>query len=549
MRKEHLSHEIQHRLVLIMKKPRSYIIINLVSVGLFLLLSCNSLGGQGLYFDELHQAIGSFAYIGKASNASLAFHNIPIMNMNYSGAIKTAIYGIYLRIVSQSFNVISWRLVGIIIVAAGLLLFGLIVNRTIKSVGLVAFYFLIITDNTVLLTTRHDWGPTAIALFLRIVMIAIWLKAELSNENKPGTAFGLFFMLGISMFEKLSAVVLIIPLLFMVFQNRQKQRLSHVLAVILGALSGGSLLIFANIYSYIKNGNLISLQFTNITKIDSFSSFILYAKEYLSLGEGNAAQSFILGINSPANNLIELITISLLLLLIIFYIFRHHFSQSKFRTIGILIFCYFVTMIQTYFLPQQTWIHHWIIGTPFQYAAIALFLSELEVNKLSILVNNYQKIMGLFLAMLIFSRIYGLVSIESALSKEIASPLWDKSQTLVGEFAAAKSKDAFFVAGDWGIVNQLICFMNGDRSSILQLDWNNLNVEEMVSEVNHSNKTELYVIFPTPSHFVSPAERLAVLRELSQSLTSNWHLQPVDTQIARFSSFEITKYQKMPINP
>ena len=52
---------------------------------------------QGLYADELVQATGSFAYVGAQPivGAVLTIRGIPVLNLEYLGAIKTAVYGLY----------------------------------------------------------------------------------------------------------------------------------------------------------------------------------------------------------------------------------------------------------------------------------------------------------------------------------------------------------------------------------------------------------------------------------------------------------------------
>ena len=74
-----------------------------LAVLLFASAASIRLTSQGLQYDELHQAPGAFAYIGKTPNplVSLAIGGIPVMNMNYSAAIKTGLYGLYISHFAQ----------------------------------------------------------------------------------------------------------------------------------------------------------------------------------------------------------------------------------------------------------------------------------------------------------------------------------------------------------------------------------------------------------------------------------------------------------------
>ena len=135
---------------------------------------------QGLYYDEVHQATASFAYQGSPSKMFSAFDiaGFPVLNMPYSGAIKTSIYGIYLKFFGAKFSILSWRLTGIIIAGFGLLIFYINISNHLRPAAHSFLHFLIVTDMTILLTVRHDWGPVALSFFIRLLFIGIWIKFE-----------------------------------------------------------------------------------------------------------------------------------------------------------------------------------------------------------------------------------------------------------------------------------------------------------------------------------------------------------------------------------
>src|SRR5579862_254356 len=91
------------------------------AIAAFLFLTARHLNTPGLYYDELHQAIAAFDYIGRHyPSFNHEFHGVPILNMSYSGAIKSNVYGLYLRFVEPHFTVVSWRLLGLLFAAGGL---------------------------------------------------------------------------------------------------------------------------------------------------------------------------------------------------------------------------------------------------------------------------------------------------------------------------------------------------------------------------------------------------------------------------------------------
>src|SRR5262249_10572382 len=145
--------------------------ISFAAVAIYIALAAAHLGAQGLYFDELHQATAAFAYCGQPTEqfCPLSVRGIPVLNMTYSGAIKTAVYGLYLRCTGMPFSVTSWRLLGIVMTAVGLVFFAVVARPGLTVRGMGLFFLFLLTDASVLLHTRHDWGPVALALLFRFL--------------------------------------------------------------------------------------------------------------------------------------------------------------------------------------------------------------------------------------------------------------------------------------------------------------------------------------------------------------------------------------------
>src|SRR5262245_2954530 len=103
----------------------------------FCTMTAFHLDAQGAFYDELHQAPAAFHYVGKHPVMfTRTFFDLPSLNMSYSGAIKSAIYGLYLKYVHPHFTVYSWRLMGILFVAAGLFSFCLIAGTSLPVAAL-----------------------------------------------------------------------------------------------------------------------------------------------------------------------------------------------------------------------------------------------------------------------------------------------------------------------------------------------------------------------------------------------------------------------------
>lgn len=525
------------------------LILSVFATLLYMLLSTTRLDAQGLYYDELHQATASFAYINKPPSqfAQLVYHGIPVMNMNYSGAMKTGIYGLYLRLFDASFSVISWRLVGILLVAIALFLFGIITSKNFPLIGIISFYFFVITDITILLTTRHDWGPVALSLCFRIILVGLWIRGELSGVIPKFNSLLLGAFVGISIFEKLSAAVLIIPLLFFILLSPKRRTFAHFFATLLGGFIGTFPLLMANLISFHQNRYFISLEFDQTKHTLTMSGISQFATNYLSLGGGEAVRSFILGKSTHIYSIME---ITFLFLVICSFLVRFSFRRKNvyYRLSAIMLLSYVLVFVGLYLLPQNIWAHHWVIGTPFQYMSIALFLTGLSQEDV---IRNWRiKHWAIVVLMTLFIgfRIVGVTSLQQSLIEGDSNGSWDPSLTQIGKFAAERSNDSIFIAANWGTANQMICFLNGQPGVVYQTDWTSQGFDYISSVIGESKVSQAYiVIYSLPNQTFSPGWGDAIAT-IEQSLHSQWIEQPAEQELDNLNSVKVIKLTKIPSN-
>jgi hypothetical protein len=302
-------------------------------------------------------------------------HGFPLFNMHYSGAIKAAIYGLYLSFAEPEFSVISWRLVGICFVAAGLVVFTLLGRRIISPVPMVVILALILTDTNLLLCTRHDWGPVALGFTLRLMLIGVWLRSEAAEYPSLGSSFALGGLTGIAVFEKLSSVVLVLALgWLLLFGKRRATR--HWLAAATGVCLGALPVIFVNLESLITRHELFIQGDINVPE-RSWGMFLDYLWAYLRMGAGERVQHFILGSSvSPMLGGLEPWLILTALALAMIYAATHTHQRGAQLTL-VAAGCYVSICVGLFLLPQSTDVYHWVVGTPFQYVAIGLGLETL----------------------------------------------------------------------------------------------------------------------------------------------------------------------------
>ena len=224
--------------------------LGIATAVIFVVLASIRLTAQGVNQDELHQAAGAFAWRGGPllNYAEMTVRGLPVLNMSYSGAIKTALYGLYLRYSGRGFSVLSWRSLGILIGGLALLAFYLLAGRRWPPLARLVFALLVLSDPNLLLLQRHDYGPVAIAFFLRMLFLGFWLRQIDSPSGGVSSCFWLGVIAGIAAFEKLSSLVLLLPLsLAILTPLRRTPARQRVVVAGLGALLGFLPLIAVNL--------------------------------------------------------------------------------------------------------------------------------------------------------------------------------------------------------------------------------------------------------------------------------------------------------------
>lgn len=522
--------------------------IGAVAAGLFAALSCPNLSAQGLYHDELHQATASFAYIGNKPTmlCSLDICGIPVLNMSYSGAIKTGIYGIYLRYFGSDFSTMSWRLLGILFVSTGIFLFIIIVCRRLHPFGILLLLILFLTDITVILSSRHDYGPVALSMLFRLLLIATWIHGEMKDPVPIINTFILGALAGIAIFEKLSSIILILPLVLILIFGSDRRSFRHCLACVVGLIIGGIPLIIANIYSFGKYSTLISLK--DIKHQAPFFHFYDYLFHYLSLGQGSILKSVVLGsgeILPPSEGIfsyMEFIFLGGVILLVVISNICYWKHSKLFRMSGTMILSYFSIGIGLYLFPNATSVHHWIIGTPFHYTSICLSLIGLygiSGDDISY-VLPFRILFSFIMILFVLSRLLGVVSVEKSFYCGKASLRWDPSLTKMGEFASNRANEAVFVAADWGVATQIVCFSNGKPGLVYELFWNYRGPEDIKYVIEQTGKKILYIVFLRPNSGVCPESTKHILRDMG--LMSGWKKVPVEKDIANLKAVGVRKF-------
>jgi hypothetical protein len=189
-----------------------------------------------------------------------------------------------MEVTGANFSVAAWRWFGVMLVVVGWIWCCAVIGVRWGPMAQLAFAALLLTDTTVLLTTRHDWGPTALALSLRCAFLAVWLRTD---ARGAGAAFTLGFIVGLSVFEKLSSIVLIAP--FAVAMAGLPR--AHLAKGLLGLCVGALPLAVVNLATWSSSGGFISL--SNLAD-ERATSPLRYVWNFLSLGQGDWVRHWVL---------------------------------------------------------------------------------------------------------------------------------------------------------------------------------------------------------------------------------------------------------------
>jgi hypothetical protein len=352
---------------------------------------------------------------------------------------------------------------------------------------------LLLTDGSLLLFSRFDGGPVALAFLLRMAMIALWLHGEAENPPRPGNTFALGALVGLATFEKLSSWVLVLALAAMILGDRRRRNRRHLSAALLGLTAGALPLILVNLGWLAHQGELISLR--NL-RGDPGLSAPKFVSELLKLGYGGRVRKLVLGISSPPRVEIgEAGLLATLLFLVLYGSLRWRGpAEANLRRARIALAAFAAVGAGLWAMPRATRAHHWILATPFQYLAIALALRALPWRGTS----GGRRIAGLALAVLatlwLGLRLAALGSLESALRHGSASEAWDPSLAELGQFAARRPPGTLFVATGWGVATQILCFADGRPGRVVEPFWDErgLGAPEIAAAIDGART--LYVV-------------------------------------------------------
>jgi hypothetical protein len=547
---------------------RSGAAVGLLAATFFVALTGGNLAAQGLFYDELHQATAAFIPLGRDPETfnALALGPVPLLNMTYSGAIKSNIYALYLR-TGRPFTPVSWRALGIAFVAIGLFLFCALSGRVLGPGGLATFLALFLTDTSVILLVRHDWGPVALGLALRLLLIGVWLRCALApGPPSLRSTIGLGALVGLALFEKLHAVVLLVPLAIMLAAWGREGAGRRALAALGGLSLGATPLAFVNLLSLVRDGSLISLAHARDPNgaPKSLIGMARLALNFASLGYGRLTRRFVLG-NTQAfrSSLVEgfvIIGLCAFGLILALAVLRAHRAAQRGCQVPArapllalalaMLLSYLATGAGLAALPRGTLAHHWIVGTPFQYAALALGVAALACLPagdsgrwwvFSPRLVRATLLAGVAILLLLRAPIVAATE-RDLLAGRASAHYYDPSYSRLGEFAARSDGRALFLAAGWGVGTQIYTLSGGRDGLVREPFWSADATREIPALLTRTDRESIYLVrrrVDAPP-IVFPERTEAIVRAMEGA--PGWREVPPEPEVAALRAVDVRKF-------
>jgi hypothetical protein len=527
-------------------QKRVNLLLGICAAVLFVAMTIYRIDRAGMYYDELFQATGAFAYTGRTATmfAPATVLGLPIMTMPYSGAIKTAVYGAYLRAFNAQFGITSWRVLGIAFGAVGILLFCWLSAASLRSVSLAAFLALLLTDTNLLLQVKHDWGPAALAFFLRMVFIGAWLR-QTNSDARLSSSWLLGLIVGTAVYEKLSSAVLLPVLALVIATDVRRRSMRHAGAAITGVGLATLPVTAINIRSFVGEGAFFSL--SSETDNSDAPGIAEYVAQFLALGNGGIVRQFIFDMPRwIATEWVEGMAMAGLVLVVATVGAKRWGDSSTARRGTVCLLAFLAIAVGLRWLPAATAENHWIIASPFQYLAIAFTLPLLWTNDAA-WARPRKTVRTLFvvaLFALLIGRIPALASVAQATSEDRYSIRWHPSLSRMAAFAAAQPEGTVVIAANWGVAAQIYCMADGRENFVYELFWNYQGPEQLAAILNQPGRSQVIIARRHGTFMKRQAER--ILSDMSA--LPGWAEVTADPGVHNLPAVEVRVFRRAPVS-
>jgi len=521
--------------------------LSVLFLGVFLYVITLNLDAQGPNYDELLLAVPSFTYKGipVAMFNEFSLAGVPVFANSILGGIKTAIYGSYLVLTDSRFTITGWRFMAIALYTLGLIFFIFKISHVLKRREFLLLVLLIITDIDILINVRFDFGPVAMSFLYKYIFLGLAINTELNKKLNSFLSFLMGLATGLIIFDKLSAVVFLIPYFMFLFHWIKKAILisKNLYLNIIGLFIGLFPIIITNIYYLIRENRLFSTVSLVSNTVYKLSTINLFIKSYFYLGSGFDSIRGMLGQDIIRNTGSFQFYILVLFILVLF-IFNFLFLRQKRKIhLSLLFLLSFIFIgLALYLMPQKTYERHFLLGTPFQYISVILIFDL--INKIKL--NKKLKKLLYTSCIIVFTvwisvRTANLILTANYLASGKSSLQWDPSFNEIGVFADKNKADSYFIASDWGVATQIFAYSNGSQNLIFELFPGYHNSGQLRNVIKNSRKKIIYIIGLNPPTQLYRANS----QKIETDAKSATYLEsvPLEQELRDLKAIRIKKYK------
>jgi hypothetical protein len=180
-----------------MNEGRTRALLLLLALG-FVAVGAIFIPRFGIEVDEALVTNGIFPGGGPLYAWHVGSAEIPIMMMSYLGALKTWMYNAVFLVWAP--GVWSMRLPTLLLAAVSLVLFFVLLDRTVSRRAAWIGVLLLATDPVYLLMNTIDYGPVTFQFVFKLW--AMLLLVRFHRAGSVGALAGAFFLLGLAMWDK-----------------------------------------------------------------------------------------------------------------------------------------------------------------------------------------------------------------------------------------------------------------------------------------------------------------------------------------------------------
>jgi hypothetical protein len=473
-----------------------------------------------------------------ANPGVLYWHHIPLMLMSYMGALKAWFYLVLFNIVRP--GPISLRMPTVIFGAVAIVLFFLLVDRTVGCRAAWIGALLLATDSTYVILEAIDYGPNALHFILKLAAMLLLLRFH-RQASLWALAAG-FFLLGLGLWDKaiFAWVLCGVALATMIVFPRDVWR--HVTIPNLG-IAGLSLIVGALplvIYNIARKGDTFksNVRLNNeplAHKVDllerttsGFALFDFFTSVDVPPNPGRATTRFLKisealshATHHPSRNYtIWAVGLSLLGL----------FAQSSRKAVLFgLIACAGTWLPMLLTAGAGAAAHHVILLWPFHFLAIAAALAAIP----------WRWIAGAATLFLCAANVAVTNEYYWELVRNGPDIRWtDAIYPLERRLETLRSPDIYII--DWGIFES-INLLSDHSAPVHELDWNNQdNLRKIVSDPRAA------FVAHTPKYAYFPQQRAAL-----EDIAANGGYEEVPIEIIYDrngrATFDVFRFRKIPL--